>query len=76
MINFNTINERNLNYDVNKNDNFAKLRINKDKNEIKFVKTINNNLINSNHNFINNNIILKNIGKQFTNKSKEKKNKN
>ena len=73
LINFNTINERNLNYDVNKNDNFAKLRINKDKNEIKFVKTINNNLINSNHNFINNNIILKNIGKQFTNKSKEKK---
>ena len=73
LINFNTINERNLNYDNNKKDNFTKLRINEDKIKIKFDKTINQNLINSKHNLISNNIILKNSGKQPNLKSKEKK---
>ena len=73
LINFNTINERNLNYDNNKKNNFTKLKINEDKNKLKFDKTINQNLINSNHNLINNNIILKNSGKHLQNKSKERK---
>jgi hypothetical protein len=73
LINFNTINERNLNYDNNKKNNFTKLKINGDKNKLTFDKTINQNLINSNHNLINNNIILKNSGKHLQNKSKERK---
>ena len=46
LINFNTINERNLNYDINKKDNLTKIRINEDKYKIKYDKTINHNLIN------------------------------
>ena len=73
LINFNTINERNLNYDVNKKDNFTKFRINEDKNKNKFEKTINLNIINSNHNLINNNLLFKNSGKHSKLKSQEKR---
>ena len=74
FLNFNTINERNLNYDVNKKDNFTKLRINEDNIKNKYGKTINHNLIISNHNLISNNTLLKSSGKQsmYINKDKKK----